>query len=304
MSKLVITRGLPGSGKTTYAEKWVLEDPHRRLRVNRDTLRMMANGANWSPEYERVIQAIRDAAILEALKRGLDVINDDTNLPSRVVRDLRRLAKLTGSEFEVVDLTDTSLQVCIQRNAPREGTPAFVPPERIIEMYRRYIAGKPYPLPIADEQVGPDSMEPYIPDLSKPQAIIVDIDGTVALKGDRSPYDESRVHEDRPNWPVIRAVEAMVFDGHMPIFVSGRSRACEEATRDWLARHILGARRAPLYMRPTHDRRRDAVVKLEIFNNYIRNNYNVVAVFDDREQVVAMWRSLGLTVFQVAEGKF
>ena len=36
----------------------------------------------------------------------------------------------------------------------------------------------------------------------------------------------------------------------------------------------------------------------------IRDRWRVVGVFDDRQQVVRMWRALGLTVFQVAEGDF
>ena len=46
------------------------------------------------------------------------------------------------------------------------------------------------------------------------------------------------------------------------------------------------------------------MVKREIFDREIRDRYRVVGVFDDRKQVVRMWRALGLTVFQVAEGNF
>jgi hypothetical protein len=57
-------------------------------------------------------------------------------------------------------------------------------------------------------------------------------------------------------------------------------------------------------MREYGDQRKDSIVKAEIFDQEIRGRYHVVAVFDDRDQVVRMWRSLGLTVFQVAEGNF
>jgi len=59
-----------------------------------------------------------------------------------------------------------------------------------------------------------------------------------------------------------------------------------------------------LFMRATGDQRRDHIVKEEIFDREIRGRYHVVGVFDDRAQVVRMWRSLGPTVFQVAEGNF
>lgn len=60
-----------------------------------------------------------------------------------------------------------------------------------------------------------------------------------------------------------------------------------------------------LHMRRTGDERPDAVVKRELFERCVQPAYDVVAVFDDRNSVVAMWREeLGLTVFQVAEGNF
>lgn len=57
-------------------------------------------------------------------------------------------------------------------------------------------------------------------------------------------------------------------------------------------------------MRPAGDSRKDAIVKREIFDQEIRDRWRVIGVFDDRQQVVRMWRALGLTVFQVAEGDF
>jgi hypothetical protein len=60
----------------------------------------------------------------------------------------------------------------------------------------------------------------------------------------------------------------------------------------------------PLFMRKQHDNRADWIVKKELFVDEISNIYDVKFVLDDRQQVVDMWRSLGLTCFQVAEGNF
>jgi hypothetical protein len=57
-------------------------------------------------------------------------------------------------------------------------------------------------------------------------------------------------------------------------------------------------------MRPRGDSRRDSIVKQEIFSDHIRHRWRITGVFDDRQHVVRMWRSLGLTVFQVAEGDY
>lgn len=309
MSTLIITRGLPGSGKTTHARAWVAEDPQGRARVNRDDLRAMAHGSvfvqqsDGQPGTERAIQAARDAMITALLKRGLDVICDDTNLPSRTARDLRRLAVLAGAEFAVVDMTDVPLEECMRRNATREGK-ARVPNDRVRDMHARYIAGKPHPLPIADEPADAVGVVPYEPKPGTPKAVLVDVDGTVALMGTRSPYDETRVHEDRPNEPVIAAVEAMAAAGHRVVFCSGRTEACRGGTEEWVGKHVVLPEPVTLHMRAEGDTRKDSVVKLELFDQHIRENYDVVAVFDDRAQVVAAWRSIGLTVFAVAEGQF
>lgn len=138
---------------------------------------------------------------------------------------------------------------------------------------------------------------------TKPQAVMVDIDGTVALRGDRSPFDESRVGEDLPNVAVIRVVRLMQTAGYRVLFCSGRTDACRDATVAWLDRHV-GVPYEALHMRTVGDFRKDSVVKLEIFDRHIRHSYQVVAVFDDRDQVVKAWRGIGLPVFQVAEGDF
>jgi predicted kinase len=307
MAKLIATRGLPGCGKTTWAEEWVAVDRLRRARANRDDFRAMAHkgvfikGDATGSGTEKAILAARDATITAWLKLGLDVVCDDTNLPSRTVRDLRRLAVLAGAEVEIVDMTDVPLATCIERDAARERT---VGREVIEQHYLRFVKGKAYPLPVSDEpEDSTTAAVPYEPKPGTPKAILVDLDGTVALMANRGPYDEDRVHDDRPNEPVIAAVRAMHAAGHTVVFASGRHDTCREATEKWLAEHV-GVPYAGLFMRAAGDMRKDSLVKAELFDAHIRDQFNVVAVFDDRNQVVRMWREFGLTVFQVAEGDF
>jgi predicted kinase len=303
MATLIVTRAIPGAGKTTWAKDWVDQDLGRRARVNRDDLRAMLHDSTWSQELERQVQAVRDATIQRLLDRGVDVVCDDTNLSSRTVRDLRKLAVLSKAEFEVKDMTDVPLEVCLERNRNRLDK-APVPEDWIIDQHRKFILSRPYPLPIIDEpEDGNAGWIPYEPTLGRPVAMIIDLDGTTALKGDRSPYDETRVHEDRPNQPVIGAIEAMWANGVLAIFVSGRTEACRLATEEWLTKHVNVAREA-LFMRPVGDMRKDSDVKYEIFDREIRERYNVTAIWDDRNQVVQMWRSIGMTVFQVQDGSF
>lgn len=175
----------------------------------------------------------------------------------------------------------------------------------MLDMYQRFVKGKPFPLPLPEEQPADSAAEavPYAPPADAPTAVMVDVDGTVALMCGRSPYDETRVHEDRPNVPVIAAVRAMYAAGHAVIYCSGRTDACRDATEKWLTEHV-GVPDTALHMRKAGDGRKDSIVKREIFDREIRHRWNVVGVFDDRAQVVKAWREIGLTVFAVADGDF
>lgn len=304
MTQLLIARGLPGCGKTTYARAWVAEDREHRARVNRDDIRAMLDDGQFVKGItEPRILAARDAAISSLLAKGVDVISDDTNLPQRTARDLAKLAKRTGAELAVIDLTDVPLATCLERNAARSDKQP-VPEETIRDMHARFLAGRGFPLPLPEEPAGkPEALAQYEPKPGTPRAVLVDIDGTTALMGARSPFDETRVHEDHPNAPVIAVIRAMAAAGNAIVFVSGRTDACRAATYDWLCEHIPVPFQG-LYMRAAGDGRKDAVVKRELFDRHIRDEWDVTCVLDDRDQVVAMWRSLGLTCLQVAPGNF
>jgi hypothetical protein len=168
-------------------------------------------------------------------------------------------------------------------------------------LWQRYLAGRVLPLPVPEVRAAIGGV--YDPPAGAPEAVLVDIDGTVAIMNGRGPYDMTRVADDGPNAPVITAIRAMHAAGHRIVFCSGRTDDCREATEAWLARHV-GVPYDALHMRVTGDQRRDSVIKAEIFEREIRDRYHVVGVFDDRAQVVRMWRGLGLTVFQVADGAF
>jgi hypothetical protein len=133
-------------------------------------------------------------------------------------------------------------------------------------------------------------------------AIIVDIDGTVATRIDRGPFEYDKVGSDAPKKEVIEVIVAMWRAGHEVIFVSARDDSCMLQTLIWLKRNCPPFRK--LHMRKTGDVRDDAIVKREIYESLIKPEYNVVAVFDDRNKVVDMWREIGLTCLQVDYGDF
>ena len=298
MPTLTITRGLPGSGKTTWARQ---QGGH--VRVNRDELRLMLHGGPLHTGWAEVQVTLAQRAQIEALLRGgVNVICDDTNLRTRVVRELADLAKLAGAEVVVRDFTDVSVDECVARDAHRPEDER-VGEDVIRGMWQRYLAGRRLPLPVPAALAGAGVPAQYEAPVGVPEAFVVDIDGTVAVMGPRSPYDEGRVSLDTPNEPVIRVVRALHAAGYRIVFCSGRTDACREDTATWLATHV-GVPYAALHMRAAGDQRKDSIVKAEIFDKHIRHAYRIIAVLDDRNQVVDMYRSMGLTVLQVNYGDF
>ena len=282
MKKILILQGLPASGKSSFAKELLLANPGRWVRTNKDLLREMAHASYWSKNNEKFILKMRDTAILMSLEDGKHVIVDDTNFG----RNIEHIKELVRGKAKV-EINNSFLQVpleeCIRRDLLR---PRSVGKDVIIKMYNQFV--RPQFKPIE-----------YNPDL--PDAIIVDMDGTLAILGDRNPYDVSRCDLDLPNRPVLKTVLKWQKTTKI-IVVSGRTDDGQEKTAAWLKKHDVNYQH--IYMRKTGDMRKDSIVKQEIYNNFIQDKYNIQFILDDRQQVVDMWRSLGLTVFQVAEGDF
>lgn len=141
-----------------------------------------------------------------------------------------------------------------------------------------------------------------------PLAVIVDIDGTLAIrregKGQRGPFDWDRVGEDLPNRPIINLTRILANAGrHRIILFSGRMEQCRGQTTDWLSHY--GVVYQELHMRPDDDYREDFELKAGMYRTHVEGNYIVEFVLDDRNQVVDMWRNtFHLTCLQVAEGDF
>ena len=201
------------------------------------------------------------------------------------------------------DFTDVPLEECLRRDAARpeaDGSARTHPPACTSGTWPGRHAA-------AARAAGPHrAARPLVhaPSTEPPEIVLVDIDGTVALSGSRSPYDMTRVGQDEPNQAVIAAVRAMHAAGYGVVFCSGRDARLPGPTprRGWPG--TSGVPYEGLHMRPSATTARTRSSSGRSSTREIRDRCRVVGVFDDREQVVRMWRSLGLTVFQVAEGDF
>lgn len=280
MTKILMLRGLPASGKSTYAKE--LARTKGYIRVNKDDLRAMLNDGKYTGKNEKRVLRIEQMIVEEALTSGRNVVIDNTNFNPIHEQKYLTIAKKNNAELEV-KFFDTPLEECIERDKKRANS---VGESVIRKMHKQYLAKK----------------ETYEPPVGAPKAVIVDIDGTLAHMTDRSPYDWSKVGEDEIDKTILRLVNTLFLNNLEVIVISGRDDVCRQETIKWLRDNGVSFNK--LFMRANLDSRKDNVVKREIFEREIKSNYRVEFVLDDRNQVVEMWRSLGLKCLQVEDGDF
>lgn len=310
---LYIFRGLPGCGKSTKARE-MQRDMGGRV-VERDEIRYMLYG-RYTDCDENLVTNVQHRLIEEGLRMGENVFVSDMNLRNQYVQSLYAIAWKHEVQVCVVDMTDTDVGTCLARNAdPRRRVQGKkVPEEVIISNYERFIKGKPHPLPFqfTGAKLPSKKYEKYERNPYKPAAIIVDIDGTLARMVDRGPFDEHLVKNDELFEYVARMVEHAAFSDCAIIFMSGRTDGCYADTLDWLREKLPWLEwpgsdvHYELHMRRTvKDRGRpDDDVKYDLFMSEVAPRFNVLYVIDDRNKVVKMWREIGITCAQVAEGDF
>lgn len=299
MKKIILTVGCPGSGKSTWAREFIAKNPGF-FNINRDDYRQSIMGHEERDEYkytkkkESIVTYMQhDAAHMILCQDGTKgVIISDTNLNPERRLAWETFAKEHGwkVEYKVFDVPWSEL---VKRNS-RRGSKA-VPIDVLRSMYghmRTYLG-----LPVYKGTPG------------KPKAVIFDLDGTLAIHTSRGPYELDKLSTDEPNPMVVEYVKMLHQAGYTIITVSGRESGTKEdsmcyyeATKKWMDTFSI-----PWEMhiqRNQGDTRKDDVVKEELFWNCIAPYYDVKLTVDDRNQVVEMWRRIGLECWQVNHGDF
>ena len=135
MKIITLTKGLPASGKTTFAKSLVQQTKGGTIRVTPGDLREMLHENNWSKENEQMVIRIRDHIIIEGLLAGYNIIVDDTNLNPMVEYEIRKQFSHIAT-IKTKDFTHVSLETCLKRNNARERK---LPEKVIIDMHEKYI---------------------------------------------------------------------------------------------------------------------------------------------------------------------
>ena len=296
--KILVLQGVPASGKSTFARSLVLKDKSYVI-VSRDAIRE-ARGEYWIPEHEDYISDIEEFEIRSAIKHNLNPIIDATNLNPKTIAKWKNLAEELNVNIEF-KMFEIDFATALERDSKRERSVG----KKVLErFFKDYFPGQ------LNAYYTDDRLKklfyPYNDE--KEDCIIVDLDGTVCLHNGRSPYDLTRVSEDIPNYPLVRFLQELICNKHI-IFLSGREGTdqCRQDTINWLTENICSSNfgyKWELLMRDKNNFEPDEVIKERIFHKEIEPKYSVLAIFDDRDKVVKMWRSLGLLCNQVYWGNF
>lgn len=288
--KVIFTRGISASGKTTWASKFVKDNPDF-VNINRDDIRWSLftdNVPDWSKYKftkgnEKLVSDKQVELIADAVKEGKSIIISNTNLSDTYITNIMSLPYLSHYSHEIkwfaIDLLEA-----LKRDALRSNGVGY---DVITKQYKSYMELK-------------HGADYHRHSSDKVDAFICDLDGTIAnMKGVRTPFEWGKVGMDKPIATSISMVEGLLSSGLYPIFVSGRDGICYEDTHKWLCNQF-GNIDFKLFMRPVSSFEKDTKIKKDIFMQHIDGEYNIHVVLDDRPTVSRMFRyELGLNVVQV-----
>lgn len=299
MSKLTVFRGYSGSGKTTLARQLP------GIKISRDELRRMLFGLEGKgvliAKQEAGVTKTAHAIAKDALNRGEDVVVHDTNLNNHHYAAWLRLAQKNHHDFEGIWLRENDPSVLLARNASRpvdEQVPEYVIHNQLARYPDSMWRGlQNWEAPVFEKK---RSLTHY----QKDYAIIVDLDGTLAHARKRNIYDASLAHTDTLDTHVAAIVVGYASAGYRIVYCTGRSDEFRSQTESWLRHPSRELPDGPVFMRKQGDLRPDWVVKGEIFKQHIEPIYHVELALDDRDQVVKLWRGLGIKTLQVEDGDF
>lgn len=309
---ITILIGVSGSGKSTYTRE-ILKTHLNSVRLNRDDLRRTLFGVEQTDRsyYERtdfkkcenLVSQIVEQSIYDMLNKGLDIILDNTHLQKKYIDEiLRKFNHLADINLMFVHgTTKINLEVCKNRLLERFKNDSN-PSEAIQYLDRQFQDYKKVHEVFKDNTIFPQTTPQIQFDQSLPAVYGFDIDGTLALKGDRDIFDDSKLHLDTEISEVAEILRALKSQGYGIIFLSGRQDSCRETTQLWLENYGLWFEGTEMFMRAAKDQRPDYIIKEELLREQIAPKYNLIGMFDDRLQVTREYYRLGVFTLNVNQG--
>lgn len=298
----IILIGVPASGKSTWSKEFLRKNQNY-ARINRDDFRfMLRDQPTCEPKVEDAITELFYAAIDTLLARKMNLILDNTNLRRRYIDEFVKYVETRADvTFRVFDI---SLETAIERDKAREKSVGELVLTKMYKDYKDLMDSYSY----SDQKRKMYIYKDPLLITGLPKIVIFDLDGTLAhANGKRDYFDWYKCDRDDLDRVVYETYLMHKNAGDRIFIITGRSEEARPSTEEWL--DFYGIAYEQLLMRKKEhngkpDFRKDNIVKKEIYNDHIKGKFNVQVIYDDRQQVVNMWRSLGLKVYQVSKGDF
>ena len=257
-------------------------------------------GVYWVTSREALVSKIKKGIAIDAMIQGYDIVVDNMNLNPKEVKFWEDLVRQNNEvcpiskysyEIEYKDFF-IPLEECIRRDAMR---PNPIGEKVIRETWKRY----KHFIQTTEVERHVDKMRRYT---GKPKCIVIDMDSTMCCNVTKRPWfgegaDEGMIN-DVPNTGVCDVVRQLQ-EQYLVVVATGRDTSQEEVTKQWLAKYNIYPQE--FYFRREGDYRKGVEVKKEQIEK-ILEKYNVVAIIDDCEPIVNMYREMGLTVLQPNKG--
>lgn len=299
--KMIVLKGLPGCGKSTYA-KTVLESDPKAIRLNKDTMREMLHFGGYHGRNERYVVEAEYAMAEKFLAKEMTVVVDDTNLNPVHINYYKALADEHGAEFDLVEF-DTSLDDCIIRDKQRElAGERFVGADNIINMAYQFGFIK------QEREMVVFDMDGTLTNLDHRRHLVKDLQD-----GEKPDWDKffSQCDKDTPRVDTFDRMRAAYLSGKEVVICSARPEDYREKSEKWLEANggwIIESNgdRVPMYtrliMRKHKDYRQDTIVKKEMLDKYL-DKTKIIKWYDDRPVVIRMLRDNGINVEDVGNGE-
>ena len=265
-------------------------------------------GVYWVTSREDLVSNIKKDTAQVAFCKGYDIVVDNMNLNPKEVKFWKDLVEAHNKylnnptiaqpswvqwEYEI-EFKDffISVEECVRRDAAR---PNPIGEKVIRDTWRRY-----------KHFIQTTLVEEYVDNLmrytGKPKCVVIDMDSTMCFNVTKRPWFGEGAAEgmikDVPNTGVCDVVRQLQ-EQYLVVVATGRDTSQEEVTKQWLARQGINV--DEYFFRTEGDYRKGVEVKKEQITS-ILNKYDIVAVFEDCEPIVQMYREMGLTVLQPNKG--
>lgn len=305
MSRILVTIGISGAGKSSWAHEMWATMPSQYVIVNRDKIRELLFGfteSNISGGYwdsrsdisarEKEVTKYQNVMIHEALSAGKVPIVDATHLTKKYVQEF----KFWNVPVELVWFNigvDTALER-IGKRTRQISRETLVKQHNQLTILKKQFEDSP-----EDFDFTPVTLTNN-PNLAP--CVIFDIDGTLAHMVLRNPYDWNRVGEDTVDGPTVSLLKDLHAARSTKIVIcTGRDGVCLPETEQWLKDNYIPY--DGIFIRPAGDQRPDWQVKEEMWRK-ITQVFYIDYMVDDRQQVVRRARALGLKVMNVEYNNF